>query len=405
MAVCSSWKRVIMFTPAFWTTYDFVPYRLIEKVDYWKVAVGYTELLDSNLFFDAAAYSSTGPDVVGDPRCSARQTIELATSFAPRSRNICIHAEDDFALPLILTRLVPVVAMRLESLTIARLSLSKRPQGTPEFSTPDSILSGFVPTLRVLRLSRCCLEWSNPGYFTWLTVLVLHDFRGSMAFDGMLLVNVLHILYLRFLSLRRVQCVWGDGRGVPSRFLLPRVEEMDVGLAGDRGLALLVASFDAPVKTLYVTLEVPEDATLLTLCPRLLSSVTTFVARGRVWDVLAAQEIFKYLHSAIAVDISRADRILFEGLLECGDLVLPTMRSLAVGGVSLDAIARYLQSRHWEKAPLEDVIVHTIPGTDLAGEAFDAGFIRWKVTRVVFDPVPWQEFDARWIGSLGALYE
>ncbi|KAJ7664483.1 hypothetical protein DFH06DRAFT_1127895 [Mycena polygramma] len=117
--LCRSSREVIDGNTRFWSTYDFVPFRLRESTARWIALAGGTPL-DLHLLFDIGSYSPRATENNPKPRFTVRDTIAQAALLSGRWRNVRIRAEDVFALPTLMELLMDVRADRLESFTVER---------------------------------------------------------------------------------------------------------------------------------------------------------------------------------------------------------------------------------------------------------------------------------------------
>ncbi|KAJ7660744.1 hypothetical protein DFH06DRAFT_1326014 [Mycena polygramma] len=313
--VCRAWYHLVLVTPSFWTTHDFVPFRPSLFLQQWRYNIKAADLALHIVFDSLTLYAPAPTSSYGGPRIGAHDTIAEATDMAWRCQHIHIRAEDVFALPRIVSRLSNVQTIRLKSLTISRIPITS-PDGSEFLIVPEHMFNGGTPLLQILRLFFFALSWDTLGYYGSLTVLVLHDLQGGLAPHGFVLMSVLGASSsLQFVSLRRVAITWTAEDSL-RRIRLPSITELDLCLAGDHGLAAMIGLLDMSVKALHITLDSPFDVDLLLSCAcNVLESLQVLVACGAATDHFVLRDMYSSMINLVHLDISHAPSEFFDALL------------------------------------------------------------------------------------------
>jgi hypothetical protein len=335
-------------------------------------------------------------------RCNVPDTIQFASTLAPRARSILIRTEDVVALPMIVKFFATIRAPFLESLTIYRMPVSTMVGDPNTLDAPPHLFSSNAPSLRILRLSRFILPCMPVGIYDSLTMLILHDFVGPFALQGMDMIVMLNASpVLKNVSIRRVCCRWKNCEYAPHRISLPTVSEFDLCLGGDIGLLLLLSMMDMNLNHLHLVLESVDDLSSIATCVGLLSTVQRLSVHGRVDDAEVARVFLMNMLSLRTIDIAHADCSFFYGLFACSILSESfPLESLVVSNLSASELSTYIGGLRDAGRTLSSLTTFGLtPDEDKLGHQVLQEWIRLQVGSFQTSPLEaLPTFDADWIG-------
>ncbi|KAJ7660708.1 hypothetical protein DFH06DRAFT_1129768 [Mycena polygramma] len=391
--VCRLWRDTIVGCGAFWSSYILRPGKIRKAARLW---LSRTQKCTMELRVEY------GFDVYPMPashrrkrQLSVNEFLRIFVKIMPRVGRLRILAPSTGVLDALISA---IRAIDLPHLTYLSFCV-QLPTSTPPSTASRPIDGAFVCAVRgptVVRFCGAALSWKIPSYYANVTTLVLELLAEGVAPDVYSLHSVLQTARsLVRLSLDSVVLV-GSIRGLET-VVMPCLEEIHVGMAGNSQLADLLSIVRAPLlSALYIRLVLRWDLHLLQRWAGLLEPVSSLVidqARGKgEWlDVVRPM-----LPNLVRLNLAWSGPRFFRAMLANHEVLQglwPSLRFLIVADMDFVDLKEFLEIRGSVNASLEVIRVSYTVDQEFKMEEAEVAWLQSKAVTLELDAeldVPWQ---------------